>query len=134
MDDTITYMGYLWAQLDNGILTVGINEDGIEELGENLQVRLPEESDDVVPGKVCGEIETDAGPMNLYSPVAGTVIEVNEAVIENPSMILEDPLDDGWLFKIEAENPDQIDMVSLQTENEDDGDDMLGFNETEPND
>ena len=84
MNELITYMGYLWVQVDGGLLTVGINEDGLDELGEDITIHLPEESDTVSAGHVCGEVETENGPMNLYCPVDGIVSEVNEALSENP--------------------------------------------------
>jgi glycine cleavage system H protein len=123
MSEVITYMGYQWITVNNGIVTVGINEEGAADLGEEITVHLPEQDDVVMPGKVCGEVETESGNLNLYCPVAGTIVEVNETVIENPTILLEDPVDEGWLFKVEADDPDKIDLVSIRNSSEDDDDD-----------
>lgn len=111
MEDLITYMGYEWIQIDGDILTIGINEEGLEEFDSINSVDIPSEGTTVAPDEVCGELDTDQGPLNIYCPVDGRVIEVNEAVIENPSLIHGDCMGDGWLFKVEAENPDQLDLI-----------------------
>lgn len=126
MSDTITYMGYEWITVEDGVVTIGITEDGAADLADDISLSLPEESDSVLPGKVCGEIESGAGVLNLYCPVAGTVLEINEAVLENPQILLEDPQDEGWLFKVEADDPDKIDLVSIRRHatGDDDEDDV----------
>lgn len=122
MDEIATYMGHEWVQVADGLLTIGINEDGCEEILEILSINLPQENDTVSAGQVFGDIETDNGPLNLYCPVDGVVVEINEAVLENPELILEDCMDEGWLIKVEADNPGQIDGVSLDANLDDDAD------------
>ena len=120
MDDVITYMGYEWINVEGGELTIGINEEGISEFVEVAKIDLPSIDDVVLPDEVCGEIDTDQGPMNLYCPIEGTVVEINEAVSENPDLIMEDPLGDGWLFKVEVANHEQIDeLIQASTNDED---------------
>lgn len=111
MDETIRYMDYLWVTSEDGVVTVGVDEDAAADLSDELTLNLPEEDDVVMAGKVCGDIESESGNLNIYSPVSGTVLEVNEAIMDNPSLILEDPLDEGWLFKVEADDPSQIDKL-----------------------
>ena len=121
MDDLITYMDYLWLQIDDDVITVGINEIGIEELDDNFNVELPDEGSIVVPNEVCGEVVTEQGSINLYSPIDGNIIEVNAAVIDNPSLIREDNYNDGWLFKIEVDNVE--DLRQLEDDFDEDSDD-----------
>ncbi len=118
MEDTITYMGYEWIQVEDGVLTIGINDAGLDEFSEITKIDLPTDSDEIEADEVCGEIETDQGPLNLYCPVSGKVVEINEAVLENPSLIMEDCYGDGWLFKVEAKNPEDIDEVSRASTND----------------
>ncbi len=118
MQDQITYMGYMWVQIEDGILTFGINESGLDEFTEINAVDLPAENDSVEPDEVCGEIDTDQGPMNLYCPVQGKVVEINEAVVENPSLIQEDCNGDGWLFKVEATNSSDVDEFASASTND----------------
>lgn len=117
------FMGYLWVKDEGGIITIGINEDGLEDFEEILTIDLPSEGEEIEAEVVCGTIETDDGPIDIYSPVSGKVIEVNSSIIEDPTVIQEDPYEEGWLIKIESsENEDDDD--------DDDDDD----NEEEPDD
>jgi glycine cleavage system H protein len=116
----IPFMGYEWIQIENGTVSVGISEEGLTELGEISAINLPAENEDVSPDEICGEIETDEGPMNLYSPVEGKIIEINAAVVENPSLLLEDPYGDGWLFKVEAEDAEDLEDIDEDEDEEDD--------------
>jgi glycine cleavage system H protein len=113
-DNHQNFMGYMWVQKEDNVYTIGINEDGIEEITEINSVEMPNDGETVDSDVVIGTIETDDGTLDIYSPVSGKVIEVNAAVIEEPSLIQEDPYD-SWLVKIESE--DDLD------EDEDDDDD-----------
>ncbi len=121
MKDMIPYMGYEWYQVDDGVVTIGINEIGLDEFTEISAANLPAENEEIIPDEVCGELDTDQGPMNLYCPIEGHVIEINEAVIENPSLIIEDCQGDGWLFKVEPKNASDLDdLTSASTNDRDD--------------
>lgn len=118
MKDLIPYMGYEWLMVDDGTLVIGINEQGLDEFSEISAANLPAENEEVVPDEVCGELDTDQGPMNLYCPIEGHVVEINEAVIENPSLIIEDCQGDGWLFKVEPKNASDLDELSSASTND----------------
>jgi glycine cleavage system H protein len=120
MKDLITYMGYEWIMVEDNVLTVGVNDTGLEELSDISKINLPAVDEEVVPDEICGEIETDSGPLNLYCPVEGQVVEINEAVIEDPSLITEDPYGDGWLFRVEAKNDSDVDELALGSTNDQD--------------
>lgn len=111
MKDLITFMGYEWIMIEDGTVTVGINEAGLDEFTEVSAANLPAENEEVIPDEVCGELDTDQGPLNLYTPVEGHVIEVNEAVAENPALIMEDCYGDGWLFRVEPKNASDLDEL-----------------------
>lgn len=118
MKDLITYMGYEWVMVEDGVITIGINEAGLDEFSEVSSANLPSEGEEVIPDEVCGELDTDQGPMNLYCPVEGSVVEVNEAVQENPSLISEDNFGDGWLFRVEPKNASDLDELSSASTND----------------
>lgn len=132
MSEQMTYMGYEWISVEDGVVTLGLTEDAVADLSDDVVLNLPEQDDVVVAGKVCGDIESDNGNLNLYCPVSGTVIEVNEAVLENPDLLQDDPTDEGWLFKVEADDTDKLDRLSLrmgssedeEDDEEDDDDDL----------
>ncbi|MCB0350746.1 MAG: glycine cleavage system protein H [Bdellovibrionales bacterium] len=123
MGEQLNYMGYEWISIEDGVVTVGITEEAVADLSDEIELNLPEQDDVISAGKVCGDIESDNGSLNLYSPVSGTVIEVNEAVLENQDLLQEDPTDEGWLFKVEADDPDKLDQLSVRATNHDDDDD-----------
>lgn len=118
-EDFIPYMGYEWLQVEDETLTVGISDEGLSELTDITSVKLPTENEDVAPDEICGEIETDEGVLNLYCPIEGKVIEINAAVVENPSLIMEDPYGDGWLFRVEPNNSDDLDELSQASSGDD---------------
>ncbi|MBX3020326.1 MAG: glycine cleavage system protein H [Bdellovibrionales bacterium] len=118
MKDLITFMGYEWIMIEDGVVTVGINEAGLDEFTELNSINLPGENEEVIPDEVCGELDTDQGPLNLYTPIEGNVIEVNEAVVENPSLIVEDCYGDGWLFRVEPKSASDLDELSSASTND----------------
>lgn len=118
-EEFIPYMVYMWLQIEDDTITIGISEEGLSELTDITAVKLPSEHDAVTPDEICGEIETDEGVLNLYCPVEGKVVEINAAVVENPSLIMEDSYGDGWLFRVEPNNVDDLEEL----ESADSGDD-----------
>lgn len=121
--DFIPFMGYEWLQIEDGTVTIGISEEGLSELTEITAINLPAEGEEVSADEICGEIETDEGPMNLYSPVDGRVVEINPAVVENPELLNEDPFGDGWLFRVEPNDPADLSGVGGDDDEDEDDDD-----------
>ena len=115
-EDVKNFLGHMWYREEDGIVTIGINEDGLEDFESINSVELPAEHEKVESEGVIGTIETDDGPLDIYSPFDGVVIEVNSQVVDDPSIIMEDPYEEGWLVRIEAEEVDE-------DEDEDDEDD-----------
>lgn len=120
MNELITYMANQWLLLHDGQLVIGVNEDGLDELEAPISIHLPEVGDTVEPGQVFGEIESENGPLNLYCPVDGEVIEINDTLIENPELLFDDCYDEGWLIRIEADSLENIDLISFQNEDDED--------------
>lgn len=118
MSDVRNFMGYLWVQQEAGVITIGINEDGLADFEEITSVELPPEGEKIEAEVVLGTIETDDGPLDIYSPVSGTVLEVNSQVVSEPSLIQEDPYEEGWLIRIEADE----ELEDDEDEDEDDED------------
>ena len=131
MSDNIrNFMGYMWVQQEDGVVTIGINEDGLEDFEEITSIELPAENEKVEADVVLGTIETDDGPLDIYSPVDGTVIEVNSQVLEDPSLIQEDPYEEGWLIRIEpSEEDEDEDDYDEDEDDEDEDEDEEGDEE-----
>lgn len=119
-DQFRNFMGYLWVQKEDNVFTIGINEEGLEDLSEINKLDLPQEGEEVEADVVLGAVETDDGPLDIYSPVSGKIVEINAAVMEDPSIIQEDPYD-AWLVKIESD--EDLDDADEEDEDDDDDDD-----------
>ncbi len=91
----------------DGHVRIGISAVASDSLGEIVFVELPEVGSVVTAGMVCGEVESTKSVSEIYSPVAGTVREVNAAAADDPSLLNDDPYGAGWLFVVEvtAEGP-----------------------------
>ncbi|OIJ67931.1 glycine cleavage system protein GcvH [Streptomyces mangrovisoli] len=85
---------------EDGVSTVGITEHAANALGDVVFVQLPEVGDSVTAGESCGELESTKSVSDLYAPVDGEVTEVNEDVVNDPSLVNSAPFEGGWLFKV----------------------------------
>lgn len=115
------YMGNFWFQKEDNVYTIGLNEDALEDFNEIESLELPTQGEVVENDVSCGTIETDAGSVDLYAPVKGTILEVNSVILEDPSLIQDDPYD-GWLLKIESEEEFVDEDEDDEDEDEDEDD------------
>lgn len=97
-----------WAQVDENIVTVGITEFAQDSLGEIVYVELPEEGQKVNQNEPFGVVESVKAVSDLYAPVSGTVIEVNTSLTEDPSVLNDNPMNDGWLIRIEMDTEKEL--------------------------
>ena len=105
--DDLRYLDtHEYIRLDGEIATIGISSFAIDQLGDLVFLELPETGDGLEVGESFGTIESVKAVEDLYPPLSGTVIERNEAMIESPELIAEDPYGEGWLLKIRVDNPD----------------------------
>ncbi|WP_435737831.1 glycine cleavage system protein GcvH [Cellulosimicrobium sp. PMB13] len=81
---------------------VGITSTAAEALGDIVYLELPEVGAEVTAGSVVGEVESTKSVSELFSPVSGTVVEVNQAAIDDPAVVNSDPYTEGWLFKVDV--------------------------------
>ncbi len=124
-DHVKNFNHHLWYTESEGIITIGINDEGLADITEINSVDLPPEQEKVDSDLAFGSIETDDGTLDLFSPIEGTIIEVNSQVLEDPSIIMEDPYEEGWLVRIEAEG----EIEDVEEDDEDDDDDDLDEDE-----
>jgi len=89
-----------WVAVDGDIATVGITAYAAEKLGDVVYVDLPKVGSTVTGGTVVGEIESTKSVGELFAPVAGEVVEVNQAVIDQPDLVNADPFGDAWMIKV----------------------------------
>ena len=89
-----------WVDIDGDIATVGITSYAAEKLGDVVFIDLPNVGSPAALGTVVGEIESTKSVGELFAPVTGTVVETNDAVVDNPELVNSDPFGDGWLIKV----------------------------------
>ena len=94
-----------WIAVDGDTLTIGITAYAADQLGDVVYVDLPKVGATISAGAVVGEIESTKSVGELYAPVDGEVIEVNDAVVASPELVNAEPFDGGWLIRVRAEAP-----------------------------
>jgi len=92
-----------WARQEDSTVRVGISDFAQDELGDVVFVELPDEGDAVEREAAFGVIESIKAVSDIYAPVAGTVLEVNDALVSEPELVNEDPYGEGWMVDIEPD-------------------------------
>ena len=92
-----------WVSADNMVYTMGITDYAQAALGDIVYVQLPKVGEKVIAEKVCGEVESTKSVSEIFAPVSGTVVAINDALSNSPETINSDPYGSGWLAKIEVE-------------------------------
>ncbi|MGH1467962.1 MAG: glycine cleavage system protein H [Bdellovibrionales bacterium] len=118
-DKEVEFTDELWVKSEEGVLIVGVKQDVFDDVNEIWGVDLPEEGGEVTPEEICGEVETDQGPVNIYSPLEGEVLEVNAAIVDDPEILSDDSTEEGWLLKIQPHDRDDLENFMNGTEDED---------------
>lgn len=98
-----------WARLDGDIVTVGISDHAQDALGDVVYVELPEVGSTVEAGDEAGVVESVKAASDIYSPVAGEIVEVNTALEDEPETLNESPYDAGWMFKVRVTDASVLD-------------------------
>ena len=100
---------YARVDEDESIVTIGISAFALDQLGDIVFLELPDVGDAGEKGETFGTVESVKAVEDLKSPVNGDVLERNEAIVDSPEQIVDDPYGDAWLIKIKAENLDDLD-------------------------
>ena len=91
-----------WVSSENLVYTMGITDYAQAALGDIVYVQLPAIGESITAGKVCGEVESTKSVSEVYAPVTGTIVAINEALSNSPETINSDPYGAGWLAKVEV--------------------------------
>lgn len=100
-----------WALIEGNEVTVGITEYAAEKLGDVVYVDLPEEGDSLDQGGTFGAVESVKAVSDLYSPLSGTVKEINRALADTPEVINEDPYGEAWMLKIVIDDENELEEL-----------------------
>ncbi|MCR9965613.1 glycine cleavage system protein GcvH [Vibrio antiquarius] len=111
MDNTLKFTdSHEWVR-DNGdgTVTLGISEHAQEMLGDVVFVDLPDVEDEVEAGESFSLVESVKAASDIYSPVTGEIVEINEELEDSPELINEEPYEGGWIVKVKLSNPSELD-------------------------
>ena len=108
-----------YVHVEGDIGTIGITDYAQKELGDVVFVELPKVGSQLEFGEELGSIESVKAVSELFSPVTGEVVEVNEALAEKPELVNTDPYGDGWMVKVKISAPDEIDGLMSAEDYED---------------
>ena len=97
-----------WAFPEGGVAAVGISDYAQKEISDIVFVELPKVGAKVEQGKPCAVIESVKAAADFFAPVSGEVIEVNDAIADNPALVNQSPHGDGWFFKIKMTRPAEL--------------------------
>ncbi len=98
-----------WLKIDGDVATVGITAHAAEQLGDLVFVQLPEIGTTLDKGQVAAVVESVKAASDVYAPLAGEVVEINEAIVSDPSIVNANPESDGWFYKLKLADLESVD-------------------------
>lgn len=108
-----------WLRIEGDLVVVGITEHAAEQLGDVVFVELPEIETQVVRGDEVSVIESVKAASDILAPVDGEIVAVNEALVDNPALVNEDPLGEGWFFRMQLADLSVLDEFMSEDEYKD---------------
>ncbi|MCP4292113.1 MAG: glycine cleavage system protein GcvH [bacterium] len=100
-----------WVQIEDGVATIGVTDFAATELGDIVFVEMPEVGDEVNADETVGSIESVKAVEDLFVPVSGEVVEVNDAIDAAPELVNSEPFDGGWLFKVQLTDESELENL-----------------------
>ena len=100
-----------WAKVEDNVVTIGLSDYAQEQLGDIVYIELPESGRELQKEEVFGMVESVKAVSDIYCPVSGEVVEVNDAMIDSPEVINDDPFVEAWLIKVRIDNPDELNTL-----------------------
>jgi len=100
-----------WARVEGKLVTIGITQFAVDQLGDVTQVDLPREGDTIKKGDVFGSVESVKAVSDLFAPVSGKVVKTNTPLADSPEYINEEPYDQGWLIQVELSDPSETESL-----------------------
>jgi glycine cleavage system H protein len=106
--DTRFTADHEWLAIDGNTARVGITDHAQSLLGDLVFVELPSVGREVAKGSTVATVESVKAVSDVYAPLTGTIVEVNSAAVEDPSLVNSDPMGAGWLFSIRLQDPSEL--------------------------
>ena len=105
---------HIWVRADKNVVTLGLTDHAQSQLGDVVFVDLPDIDRKVKAGEGVVVLETTGEPKDLICPVSGTIVEVNEELVQHPEKVNESPYEEGWILKLRVGNPDLSKLLDAQ--------------------
>ena len=99
------------SQEEDGLVKIGITDHAQAQLGDMVFIELPEEGATFGQGDACAVVESVKAASDVYCPVSGEVVAINELLVDAPETVNNDPYNDGWLFSIRLDDPDELEQL-----------------------
>ena len=101
-----------WVRInDDGSVTIGITDHAQDLMGDMVYIELPEVGDNLETGKECAVVESVKAASDVYAPLDGEILEVNETITESPEVINQDPYEEGWMFRLQLADNGGLDSL-----------------------
>jgi len=111
-DNLLYAASHEWARkLDDDIIEVGITDYAQQALGDVVYIELPEVGEEVAATEECCAVESVKAASDIYAPVTGEIVAVNDKLDEEPELLNESPFEEGWMFRIKASNISELDAL-----------------------
>ena len=118
-DDLHYSKDHEWVRVEGNIAVVGITDYAQDSLGDVVYVELPKAGDEFAANESFGSVESVKAVSEVFSPVSGEIVGVNEALADEPEMVNQDPYGKGWMIRVQMSNPGEVDSLLTAAEYED---------------
>ncbi|MFN2492639.1 MAG: glycine cleavage system protein GcvH [Pyrinomonadaceae bacterium] len=108
-----------WVRVEGNVAVVGITDYAQDSLGDVVYVEVPKAGDEFAANESFGSVESVKAVSEVFSPVSGEVVGINEALADEPERVNQDPYGEGWMIRIEMSNPGEVDSLLTAAEYED---------------
>ena len=107
-----------WVTVADDIATIGITKHATEQLGDIVFTELPDKGSNVEKDKTAGVVESTKAASDVYTPISGEVVDINQSIVDDPSKINSDPESSAWFFKLKIKDKSEIDTLMNREEYE----------------
>jgi len=118
-DDLHYSKDHEWVRVEGGVAIVGITDYAQDSLGDVVYVELPKVSDEFAANEPFGSVESVKAVSEVFSPVSGEIVAINETLADTPEKVNEDPYGEGWMIRVQLSNPGEVDSLLTAAEYED---------------
>ena len=108
-----------WVRVDGDQAIIGITDYAQDSLGDVVYVELPKAGDEFAANESFGSVESVKAVSEVFTPIAGAVVQINEALADEPETVNSDPYGDGWMIRVKMANPGEVDSLLTAAEYED---------------